>query len=289
MLNPAHAQRLLPATIALMIVVGVAIPARYLGWVNHFGWLVTTLVAPISHPLAAFSRWASPASALPQDNEQLRMLREELEARQQELLRRQLEIDRLTRALEDMNVFSAVNPAPVRQVDAPIFASSSDLSSGVLRARAGTREGVEAGSVATTSGMQLVGRVLSVSARTCDIMPFTDRAAGPIQGVIIFDGTPNGLVCKLEPTGEGTVRGPVEDRRDASGAAIEPRIGQQVRLNDPGRWPRDAQMLLLGTVVAVETSPDGPLRKVVTVRPTIERLERVSEVVLRTAMPGGGR
>ncbi|MCX5690933.1 MAG: hypothetical protein NTV94_14310, partial [Planctomycetota bacterium] len=63
--------------------------------------------------------------------------------------------------------------------------------------------------------------------------------------------------------------------------AIEPVVGQVVRLAD-GRWPTSAQMLLVGKVIAVEPSPDGPLRRLVTVAPSIERLERVSEVVIRT-------
>ena len=60
--------------------------------------------------------------------------------------------------------------------------------------------------------------------------------------------------------------------------------GQVVRLSD-GRWPGAAQMLLVGKVVSVEPSPDNPLRRLVVVAPVIERLERVSEVVIRASAP----
>ena len=74
----------------------------------------------------------------------------------------------------------------------------------------------------------------------------------------------------------------MHDRRDPTNAlALVPEVGQLVRLSD-GRWPSVAQMMLVGRVVAVESSPDGPLRQIVTVSPTVERIERVAEVVIRT-------
>jgi hypothetical protein len=136
--------------------------------------------------------------------------------------------------------------------------------------------------------MQLLGKVVSCDERTSDVLPFNAKPAGPIQGMVMIDNSVNGLTCNLEPTGDGTLKGPVEDRRDAAGAAVEPRIGQLVRLHDPARWPQSAQMLILGKVAAIDASPQGPLRRIITVVPTVERLDRVAEVVLRTTTRDGG-
>jgi hypothetical protein len=45
-------------------------------------------------------------------------------------------------------------------------------------------------------------------------------------------------------------------------------------------------MLLVGIIESVDPAPDQPLRKVVTVRPTIEDLGRVTEVMLLLSPPG---
>ncbi len=282
MLSPAFTSRLLPATLVLLVVCAIMVPMRFLAWTRPLGQLVTAFAAPISHPLAAFSRWISPAESSPLVSEKVRELEARLEETQRELRRVQLENKGLLRSLEELHVLAEITAAPVRQVAAPIFGSSSDLSSNVMRARAGRQQGVDTTSVATASGMQLVGRVVTVDDRTCDVMLFTAKGAEAVSAMIFIDATANGLVCRLSPTGTGTLKGPVEDRRDGAGQAVEPAIGQVVRLND-GRWASCAQMLLIGKVTAVEPSPEGPLRKIVTVTPTIERLDRVSEVIIRTS------
>jgi aquaporin Z len=179
--------------------------------------------------------------------------------------------------------------AAVQAIAATAAALGGDVAK-LVRARAGRQQGVDTTSVATASGMQLVGRVVTVDDRTCDVMLFTAKGAEAVSAMIFIDATANGLVCRLSPTGTGTLKGPVDDRRDGAGQAVEPAIGQVVRLND-GRWASCAQMLLIGKVTAVEPSPEGPLRKIVTVTPTIERLDRVSEVIIRTSassMDDGG-
>ncbi|MBL8999575.1 MAG: hypothetical protein JNK25_00395 [Phycisphaerae bacterium] len=283
----SHPNRLLPLSLAALLVLGVFVPVRYLGWAAHLGWLATAVVAPISHPIAAFSRWIAPSQPLTHESEAVRELTRQKEHAESEVLRLRLEIQRLSVALEEARVFAGVNSTAVRQVFAPVFASTSDLAGSLLRARAGRREGVEENTVATASGMQLLGRVVSVDERTCDILPFNARHAGPIQGMVMLDAGINGLICHLEPVGDGTLRGPTEDRRDSGGNAVEPSVGQLVRLHDPGRWPQSAQMLILGKITAIEASPQGPLRKIITVTPTVERLDRVAEVVLRTSAREG--
>jgi hypothetical protein len=295
-ITPAFTSRALPVALSLAVVLALAVPARWQLGATSLGRLTTALVAPVSHPFAALSRWIAPADESPFVSERVRELEARLEESERELQRVQHENKRLIDSLAELQVLAAVNTSPVRQVFAPIFASSSDLSMRVLRARAGTAQGVDTTSVATAAGLQLLGRVLSADAHTCEISPFNAKGADPINAIIVVDRSGSGLACRLTPTGTGSLKGPVEDRRESAGAApVTPQIGQSVRLSD-GRWPGAAQMLLIGRVVAVEPSPEGPLRQIVTVMPTIERLERIAEVVIRTnatsadtqGSPGGG-
>jgi len=286
--SQAFTSRILPITVILLVIFGVFIPVRYSEWARPFGWLATALVAPVSHPFAAFSRWVAPADRSQEADQRIVEMTKRLEEAERELRRVQQENKQLLKSLEELNVLGGLNNAPVRQVFAPIFASSSDLSSNIIRARAGRSEGVDVNSVATASGMQLLGRIIATDERTSDIALFNAKGAEPINAMIMIDASANGLMCRLTPAadgiGTGLLKGPVEDRRDpVTAGAIDPVVGQFVRLWD-GRWPQSAQMLLVGKVIAVEPSPDSPLRKIVTVRPTIERIERVSEAVIRTTI-----
>ena len=174
----------------------------------------------------------------------------------------------------------------VTHLSAAVHAGNSDPAAPILRVRAGSDRGVVQGSIATARGEQLVGRVVSIGARSCVVLPITSRAGGPLRGTVILDDAQlSGLACTLEPVGDGTLRGPVEDRRDgATGRAILPEPGALVRLDDPERWPPHARMLVLGRVERVEPSPDQPLRRVLIVRPLHERLDRLRRVGLR--IPG---
>src|SRR5262249_3543996 len=83
------------------------------------------------------------------------------------------------------------------------------------------------------------------------------------------------------PLGDGTLKGPVSTE-GLSGPEPNLQPGQIVRLDDQERWPRHAQMLVIGKIESGEPSPDQPLRKIVTRRPTL-LLDRLREVVLSIA------
>lgn len=294
MLQAQHARQGLNLAAALLLVLSF-VPLRWSGWMMSVGRLTQFFAAPISQPFAAVSRWAAPATR-DRDDELVSLLRTELEAARSLMLRHENENKRLRDQIRELQHGIELNPGlPVRQVMAPVYGTSADLSSGLLRVRAGTAQDVDENAVATTSGLQLVGRVVSAGARTSSILPITSPKAGPLRAMVMIDATANGLVCTLTPQGDGTLRGPVEDRRDpATAQAIQPQVGQQVRLSDPDRWPAHSQMLLVGEVIRVEPAPDQPLRAVVVVAPMVERLDRVSEVVLRVspmpdAEPAGRR
>jgi hypothetical protein len=120
------------------------------------------------------------------------------------------------------------------------------------------------------------------------VRPITDSAAGGLMALVMTsDDLDSGVQCRLEPTGGGLLRGPVSwvDNTDRQ-TPVEITVGMVVRLRDD-TWPRSAQMLVLGTVTALDPAPDEPTRTIVTVTPTVP-LQRVSEVVLRVPIDPQG-
>ena len=283
MISPAHTRHLMPVTFVVLVVLTFFTPTRFLTWLNGLGRLTQTVVAPISNPMAMLSRWVSGPIRGPRDSEEIRALEEDRESTKVQLLQALGENDRLREMIKELQRGHALDPdLAVQQITSSVIGSASDLVQGQLTVRAGSRQGVDLNTVATAMGLQLVGRVTAVGSLTSTVTPITTRAAGTIRGMIMIDNSPNGLGCTLAAAGDGTLSGDVEDRRDsATGTTIEPTIGQAVRLYDPSHWPRSAQMLMIGKVEKVEPSPKQPLRKVVTVRPTLDNIERVSEVYLR--------
>jgi cell shape-determining protein MreC len=276
-----QARRLLPIAIAILVAMSIA-PLSWLGWLRWFSSLVETLAVPASHPFALVSRWVAPARPYRPSDDAVRILEEELEKYKQFYLSQQLENERQQRVLSELRAGAViVGSEPVRQVAATIIGSSSDLSSSIVRARAGTKHGVVEGAVAVGPGLQLLGRVVSTGVRMCEIQLVTSKASGPMRvRVMVDEAGGQGLDCLLVPQGDGTLRGPIEDRGEATSTKMDVKVGQSVRLADGERWPRSASMFLVGTVELISPDPDQPLRKVVTVRPTL-KLDRVGEVILR--------
>lgn len=284
MIPPAHARKLLPVTFVVLTLLAFT-PVRWVSWLSSFGRLTQTLVAPISHPLAGLSRWLYPSGSPRNESEELRLLRDEVEVARVQLLQALDENDRLRLMIAELQRGRALDPElQVQQIIVPVIGSSGDLADPLLVIRAGRSQGVDSHSIAMAYGLQLLGRVVSAGNRTATVAPITSKAGGGLSALIMLDPTnpATGLACTLTPQGDGTLAGDVEDRRDpATGAVFEPKVGDEVRLRDPAHWPRTAQMLLVGKVESIGPSPKQPLRKVVTVRPTVKNLERVSEVVLR--------
>lgn len=257
------------------------LPASLTRWLSWFGGLSRTIVAPISQPMSKLSRWLKPTGAIASP-EKIAGLEDEREQFRTLYLREWEENRRLRGLLEELKTLSVIDGnEPTRQIVAPVVASGNDLGPGLLVVRAGSKLGVAVGDIAAGSGLQLIGRVVSTDLLTATIETITESNR-QILAVVMPDGERDGLPCRLEPTGDGTLRGPVEDRRvSMSDKPIEPQIGQPVRLRDPDRWPRSAQMLLIGTIESIEPAPNQPLRKIITVRPTIPDLSRVQSVLLR--------
>ena len=286
-------QRVLPAVIVILGVLALGVPARYQWWAASLGSTVRVIEAPFSGPVRSLATWLGPSRTAPYDDK-VRVLEEELERVKVELLRTQLENDRLRQTIKDLQSGIALQgSSPVRQLEASVLGTSSDTDTGMLTVRAGAQQGLTTDAVALAPGLQLLGRVVSVSERTSSVRSIIAKSGEALTAMIMIqEGVADGLRCTLTPVGDGTLRGPVSDRRDpATNAPIEPRPGQLVRLDDPS-WPRISRMLKLGVVESVEPSPNQPLRRIVTVRPTVPDLERVSDVILWTtasqSRPDGG-
>lgn len=262
-------------SVTLLLILSV-LPIRALSWLGAFGTLTQIVVTPIRHPFAIISRWLAPPTTK-RDDDAIRSISDDLEHTRQLYLRTQDENQRLRSTIQELQRGIALNPElAVQQLSASVTGSNADLASSILHVRAGEKHGVTINTVATAPGLQLLGRVVQVSARACQVQPITSKSAGPLRArVMLDDDSGSGLDCLLAPSGDGTLRGPVEDSRGG-----EPAVGMAVRLADSDRWPASAQLLLVGKVESVDADPNQPLRKVVVVRPTL-KLDRVSEVVLR--------
>jgi len=257
------------------------LPARYLGWARIPGRIVQRLVSPPADLVKVAGDWlvrAEPAEhpePLVGQIDQLRAIVQRLEIENQRLRRENDEL----RGLRS----TQGSAGAMRLITASVIAGSSDPSGRLLRVRAGTREGVGPGSVATARGQHLLGRVVALDEAMCEVLPITDRNADTIEVITEGEGPAGGLRFDLTPTGEGTLRGP--GRYVTEGLEQIPRVvevGQLVRLSDAS-WAEHAG-LTVGEIVAVEASEQSPLRQVITVRPQIDT-RRVSSVVLR--VPGG--
>ena len=271
----------------LLIVLSLA-PARGLGWLDWFHRLMRTVVAPVAHPLTLVSDVVAPPESTGATDERIAQLEAELDRARLALRQARVTIDDLVSINQQLSQGQRHNPdAPVVQLPRPRIGNSGEL----LSIRAGTNDGVLVGTVVTTAGVQLVGRVEDVGPLECLVSPITARRAPKIQGVVLQnqDGTRT-RACLLSPTGDGKLRGDVEgpDENLRAEDVIPIAIGMTVCLLDE-EWPRNAQMLVIGTIERIEPADDDPLRRVITVEPTTD-LQRVSEVVLRIPVdqgPGG--
>ncbi|MEZ6244233.1 MAG: rod shape-determining protein MreC [Phycisphaerales bacterium] len=276
-----------PGAVTLCLVLAFA-PARLMGWAGWTGSVVVAAISPLAHPVTEFSLWLAPGKgARTLADDQRNRLEGEIERYKLRYLQAQLENERLHDLVEQLAGARQFNPAePIRPITASVMGDAADASStSILRVRAGRSLGVTAGTVATDGSVQLLGRVQRVFPLYSEVRPITAQSSTPIQGRVLLDAeATRTLECILEATGDGMLRGDVEDPGETEGGSpLE--IGQRVCLKDRD-WPDSAQMLTIGTIVAIEPSRDHPLRKVITVRPGSD-LRGAAEVVLRIPVTRG--
>ncbi len=280
-----------PITVGLLLVFAV-LPARWLGWVHPLSQLVVIPTAPVADLSSHVVHVFFPASPKTTD-EQVKLMQEEIEGYKSLFLRERTENERLRDLIQQLQGGLSLNPnLPVRLIAAPVIGMSSDLSSGVLRVRLIQGGHADTNTVATTTGLQLVGRVVSSAGPVCLVQPITRKSAGKLR--VAIEGKAGQLLplaANLQPLGDGRLRGDVfvlADRSAEGDPIPEPLPGQIVRLFDSD-WPGTSQMLIVGVIESVDAAPDQILRNVITVRPTVD-VTRVAEVVLRLnddAVSGG--
>jgi cell shape-determining protein MreC len=294
MTHTSPSRRTLMLTLVVVAVFGL-LPIKVTSWARHLGVVPDFVIAPISHPLTKLGGVFSREGRGKDESAELRAMKRERDVERLRADQAEEEVRRLAKLLEQFKVMAEmVQDQPPRQIPAPVYASPSDLGGKLLRVRAGAREGVIENSVVVATGLQLVGKVVEVSSRTCGVLPITSKGAGGLRGVVILEKTGNvrasitgeRLECQLDAVGNGTLRGPVTYRVDSTGVPIKAEVGQVVRLYDDS-WPRSAQYLTVGVVEAVDPSPSSLQRQIITVRPTIQRLESVKEVIVRVPIAPG--
>jgi hypothetical protein len=272
--RPTSRRGPLIAALAVLVVLGL-LPSRYGRWVNGAGRAATLLAAPVTQPITQATAWlmrypgAQPQTLV----EQTQHEREYFRTLWLQGLEREKD---LTRTIEMLQRGAIAGEVPVRQLIRQVIGTSSDGGGGQLIVRGGQREGVEINTVATTGGVQLVGKVAGVDHRTSWVRLITGRKAGNITGVVMLPGDVRGPKAYLGPLGDGRLQGWVE-----YGAGREQaELGQLVRLDDD-QWPRSARMLVIGTIHSVERRMDG--RQWIIVKPTVD-IELVSELALRLSL-----
>lgn len=272
---------LMPSVVVLLIVLSLT-KLSWLRWVNSVANIPTAILTPGSAVVSTAAGWLLPAKRPVVTSEREKALVEELEHWKTLYQREDRNNEKLRKQIAELQRGRLINPeSNITQFVAPVVGTSSDLSSGLLRVRAGENIGVVQGTVAVTDGVQIVGRVTSVSGPTSLIQPITRKGGLKVSGRVMVDEPNNvGLKCLLDPIG-GRLRGVVEAPDASVASTLKPEPGHTVRLDDD-RWPESAQRFVLGKVESVETDPANPLRTIVTVVPTVS-VEFVSEVTLRIA------
>lgn len=286
--HQSTASRLLMPGVVIVLIMLSLTKLSWIEWLSSVAKIPTAILTPGSAVVSLASGWVLPAKRPIVTSDRERALVEELEHWKTLYQREERNNEKLRRQMSELQRGSLINPeSNITQFVAPVVGMSSDLSSGLLRVRAVESIGVVQGTVAVTDGVQIVGRVTSVSGPTSLIQPVTRKGGPKVAGRVMVDEPNNiGLKCLLEPIGlrfRGVVEAP--DASSANAATPKPEPGHTVRLDDD-RWPESAQRFVLGKVESVEADPANPLRTIVTVVPTVE-VERVSEVTLRIASDSG--
>lgn len=278
----------MPITIVALFLLCFA-PLRWTPWTSWFAAQVRVAIVPISHPLTiVLDTIVPPRISNPGATEKELTLGRELARVRLERDQLREENNRLSQLIDQFSRGAAITPdLNVKQVTRPRISS---LIGDLLLIRTGRVDGLTQGTVVVTDAVQLLGRVSRVDGRTSTVLPITAKSAQPILATVLLNASGTERVsCLLHPIGDGTLRGDIA--RSTNEAIPQVKIGQEVRLLD-NQWPSSAQMLVVGRVERIERNADQPLRQRIIVRPTIEDLRRVPEVILRIPITdelrGGG-
>lgn len=274
----------MPITIVVLFVLSF-FPVRWLGWTDWFAAQVNVAIVPITHPLTiAIDTIVPTRISNPEASERERAIGAELERMKVQLYQIRAENERLSAQINQYARGAAITPElNVKQVTRPRV---GNLTGDLLLIRTGTVDGLVQGTVVVADAVQLIGRVSRVDSKTAIVLPITAPGAQPIMGTVLLSEDGNAQArCFLKPTGDGTLRGEVA--RPALNEDLSIKVGQEVRLQD-SQWPTSAQMLRIGLIESIEKNPEQPLRPRIIVRPQIEDLRRIRDVILRIPITDDG-
>lgn len=268
------------------------LPTRLTWWTRDLSAPVQIVALPVSWLVkqAALAAGGGGGGSS-QSSETAARLARDLEALRTRNLQLAAENDDLTEQIRQLQRGISLNSnQDVARVVAPVVSGEATGGSSLLMARTaglvgadGQKPIIEAGAVAVTDGVNLVGRVIGVRNVVADIRPINDPGPSVLRGSIFplesdagADHASVSLGTQLSGISGGRLRGSIYVLKLPDGQT-EPVVtpGMVVRLSDPG-WPRSAQMLIIGYVESVERADNG--RPIVIVRPAFDpqRLETVT-------------
>lgn len=280
--------------VALLVVLSM-LPSRWLQPLYGLSAIAQMLPAPVQFSVSRAVMWLRPrppgADVITETEKQLRA---DLAEQGTRLLQAELRVDQLERELDQLRaVASVAQQANMRPVLVSVLGPGTNPSSLEFVVKGGTRDGLIRDAIVVNEGVQIVGRVVEAGPVQSRVRPINDAAAGSLT-VRIFPGQadvkqrPDALATSvaafLSPDkGSGLLVGDVGDvsmRPDMPGVA--PERGMLVRLDD-NRWPRHAQMMIVGEIESVETKPNQRLSISVRPRFDLSRLPGVTVLVPREA------
>jgi hypothetical protein len=282
-------RRLQPKHRWLFFALGAALvlsmlPTRWLGWTKDVAAIVALPITPFTHVGTQLSAWlrpaATPLDALTGDSllalEKLALEKDYAEA---QLVAAKMRIDELEQQVAQLQLAQRYSSGrPVRLLLADITGHSPNLSLDVVSLNCGSHRGVHKGAIAVHAGVHLIGRVMEVDALRSLLVPITSPAMRELLDAVIMPGG------DADAPMEQAARVQLAQRSDGAFIAVVDRElkverGDIARLAD-ARWPAAAQAMIIGTVQAVESIEDQPLRRRLVVRP-MYRAHELASVTLK--------
>ncbi|MGQ0626739.1 MAG: rod shape-determining protein MreC [Phycisphaerales bacterium] len=296
--------------LALLLLLSTLPPAT-LGFVGALSGAVRVVLLPEQAAINWALRGLSKAGRGPAESDELARARKEAAVYKDRFYHEAEDNERLRGRIAQLERSIALEPrAAVTPRTVPVIGLQAEGNFRFLTLKAGRGEGIEPGqSVATIRGVVLIGRIVDADAFSCKVLPLNDRNAAAFTAAIIpAETTPDGeigidvfesaITCNLAPTGDGLLAGDVRVLRQSEVAANAkpappPAEGMIVRLRDE-RWPRLAQMLIVGRVIRVENKEVNRPR--IVVRPLddgtrepdeVPALDTLAEVIVRSPTKEG--
>lgn len=264
MTSHRHNRNLALTVVCLLLMTLLPWPVRIGGWLSGVAW---QLVVPITEPLTRISHVLRPEpKPYGDDDPEMIRLRESNEKYRVRIALLEDENATLQTELNALRDVASLVPADQYRPLLVERSGSAPADSGRLfQVNAGTRQGVEVGTVAVVPPMQLAGIVTAVTPLTATVLPSTAGAFRVIEVRIdtpdlSFDKDPTGT---LEPNEHGQLVG-LFDHELLGKLGVE--AGLPVRLDDPSIGSAHTG-LLVGTILRIEPNESNPLHDRVIVQP----------------------